>query len=324
MGAHARRRQHRSRHHRPCAGRARRPGVRRSARVRQVPQGRRHLRGGRVREGRFRRVRAAWAARWSKATPRSAANPNSSTPNRTAPAGSCGSSPLARPRACSPPPNTRRISPPRVDPCRSIRTRPKTSSDMLAAIGAKSIDDLFDEIPKELRIESLAGIPDALNEMQIGRLMSARAAQDGTPLNFIGAGAYEHHIPVGGVGRDHARRVLQRVHALPGRGLAGHAAAHLRIPDHDYLADGHGCVECLAVRRRLGGRGSLAHGHPRAPQVEVAAHPRADHGESELPQGRGGHRRRSGRALRRSARARRASSPWRTSRSTRARTSPRW
>jgi glycine dehydrogenase subunit 1 len=75
---------------------------------------------------------------------------------------------------------------------------PHTPGDveqMLAAIGAKSIDDLFDEIPKELRIESLAGIPDALNEMQIGRLMSERAAQDGTPLNFIGAGAYEHHIP---------------------------------------------------------------------------------------------------------------------------------
>jgi glycine dehydrogenase subunit 1 len=72
---------------------------------------------------------------------------------------------------------------------------PKDVADMLAAIGAKSIDELFDEIPKELRIESLAGIPDALNEMQIGRLMMARAAQDGMPLNFIGAGAYEHHIP---------------------------------------------------------------------------------------------------------------------------------
>jgi glycine dehydrogenase subunit 1 len=75
---------------------------------------------------------------------------------------------------------------------------PQTSDDvaqMLAAIGVKSVDDLFDEIPKELRIESLAGIPDALSEMEVGRLMAARAAQDGTPLNFIGAGAYEHHIP---------------------------------------------------------------------------------------------------------------------------------
>jgi glycine dehydrogenase subunit 1 len=72
---------------------------------------------------------------------------------------------------------------------------PDDVEQMLGAIGVKKVDDLFDEIPKELRIESLAGIPDALNEMQIGRLMSARAAQDGTPLNFIGAGAYEHHIP---------------------------------------------------------------------------------------------------------------------------------
>jgi glycine dehydrogenase subunit 1 len=72
---------------------------------------------------------------------------------------------------------------------------PQDVEQMLAAIGAKTIEELFDEIPKELRIESLAGIPDALNEMQIGRLMLGRAAQDGLPLNFIGAGAYEHHIP---------------------------------------------------------------------------------------------------------------------------------
>src|SRR3954471_14606718 len=72
---------------------------------------------------------------------------------------------------------------------------PDDVEQMLAAIGAKKVEDLFDEIPKELRIESLAGIPDALNEMNTGKLMAARAAQDGTPLNFIGAGAYEHHIP---------------------------------------------------------------------------------------------------------------------------------
>src|SRR5215469_16545174 len=75
---------------------------------------------------------------------------------------------------------------------------PHTEADteaMLAAIGARSIEDLFEEIPKSLRITSLAGVPEALNEMQIGRLMSERAAQDGTPLSFLGAGAYEHHIP---------------------------------------------------------------------------------------------------------------------------------
>ena len=75
---------------------------------------------------------------------------------------------------------------------------PHTEDDireMLATIGATSIDDLFDEIPKELLVDSLDGVPAALNEMQITRLMHERAASDGAPLCFIGAGAYEHHIP---------------------------------------------------------------------------------------------------------------------------------
>jgi|HigsolmetaAR205D_1030408.scaffolds.fasta_scaffold00646_4 glycine dehydrogenase subunit 1 len=75
---------------------------------------------------------------------------------------------------------------------------PHTEADvreMLATIGAPSIEALFEEIPAELRTRELTGIPPALNEMEIARLMHERAQQDGTPLNFIGAGAYDHHIP---------------------------------------------------------------------------------------------------------------------------------
>lgn len=71
----------------------------------------------------------------------------------------------------------------------------KDTREMLADIGADSIDDLFDEIPAELRIEHLDAIPEALSEMEISRLMRERARQDGSPMCFIGAGAYEHHIP---------------------------------------------------------------------------------------------------------------------------------
>ena len=75
---------------------------------------------------------------------------------------------------------------------------PHTDDDvrqMLATIGVARVEDLFDEIPPALRAGPLTGIPPAASEMEIGRLMSERAAQDGRPLNFIGAGAYEHHIP---------------------------------------------------------------------------------------------------------------------------------
>ena len=71
----------------------------------------------------------------------------------------------------------------------------KDVAEMLATIGVQSIEQLFDEIPANLRVKSLTGVPPALNEMEIARLMSARAKADGRPLNFIGAGAYEHHIP---------------------------------------------------------------------------------------------------------------------------------
>ena len=71
----------------------------------------------------------------------------------------------------------------------------KDTREMLDAIGADSIADLFDEIPKDLLIDTLANVPEALSEMEISRLMHDRAAQDGAPMCFIGAGAYEHHIP---------------------------------------------------------------------------------------------------------------------------------
>ncbi|MFA5627755.1 MAG: aminomethyl-transferring glycine dehydrogenase subunit GcvPA [Thiohalomonadaceae bacterium] len=75
---------------------------------------------------------------------------------------------------------------------------PHTQEDeraMLAAIGADSIETLFDEIPAELLAKGLVDVPDGLNEMAIARIMHQHAAGDGMPLCFIGAGAYEHHIP---------------------------------------------------------------------------------------------------------------------------------
>ncbi len=75
---------------------------------------------------------------------------------------------------------------------------PHTEADvkaMLAAIGVSSIDQLFEEIPAALRAGKLTQVPEGLSEMEVAHLMNARAQQDGTYINFLGAGAYEHHIP---------------------------------------------------------------------------------------------------------------------------------
>jgi glycine dehydrogenase subunit 1 len=75
---------------------------------------------------------------------------------------------------------------------------PHTDADvkaMLKSIGVNSIDQLFDEIPEKLRAGKLTQVPEGLSEMEVARLMQARANQDGAYANFIGAGVYEHHIP---------------------------------------------------------------------------------------------------------------------------------
>ena len=67
--------------------------------------------------------------------------------------------------------------------------------EMLGTIKAGSIDDLFDEIPKNLLIDQLKEVPQALSEMEITRLMRKRGSLDEKLLCFTGAGAYDHHIP---------------------------------------------------------------------------------------------------------------------------------
>jgi glycine dehydrogenase subunit 1 len=66
---------------------------------------------------------------------------------------------------------------------------------MLETIGVSSIDDLFDEVPANLRCSDLPGIPEAMSELQISQMMERRAREDGQASCFIGAGAYDHHIP---------------------------------------------------------------------------------------------------------------------------------
>jgi glycine dehydrogenase subunit 1 len=74
---------------------------------------------------------------------------------------------------------------------------PHTEADiqgMLAAIGAASLDELFDEIPASLRAGPLQ-LAEGLSEMETVRHLRRRAAQNRPLTCFAGAGAYEHYIP---------------------------------------------------------------------------------------------------------------------------------
>lgn len=72
---------------------------------------------------------------------------------------------------------------------------PKDTEEMLAAIGANTIQNLFDEIPQSLQYSGFENIPEGINEMDMLKDAQYLANKNRNGICFIGAGCYEHHIP---------------------------------------------------------------------------------------------------------------------------------
>ena len=83
-----------------------------------------------------------------------------------------------------------------------MRYLPLSDADrqqMLSVIGAKSIDDLFVDVPEAARLAGkIEGLPDHASELAIERRLGALARSNmvaGDVPFFLGCGAYRHHIP---------------------------------------------------------------------------------------------------------------------------------
>ncbi|WP_221792040.1 aminomethyl-transferring glycine dehydrogenase subunit GcvPA [Aquisediminimonas sediminicola] len=83
-----------------------------------------------------------------------------------------------------------------------MRYLPLTPSDrveMLAKVGAGSIDDLFIDVPDVAQHDGpIAGLPLHASEMAVERHMTKLARQNLSAAEvpfFLGAGAYRHHVP---------------------------------------------------------------------------------------------------------------------------------
>jgi glycine dehydrogenase subunit 1 len=72
-------------------------------------------------------------------------------------------------------------------------------SEMLQVIGASSIDELFRDVPQELRLKGpIPGLPMHASEMAVERHMTALSRKNmvaGDVPFFLGCGTYRHHVP---------------------------------------------------------------------------------------------------------------------------------
>jgi glycine cleavage system P protein (glycine dehydrogenase) subunit 1 len=76
---------------------------------------------------------------------------------------------------------------------RYLPKSPTERQEMLAAIGAKSIDELFSSIPERYRLREALKLPGPFSEAQIIEYFKERAAENSVGYStFLGAGVYNH------------------------------------------------------------------------------------------------------------------------------------
>ena len=75
---------------------------------------------------------------------------------------------------------------------------PEDRKTMLAAIGVNAVEDLFDDIPADLRLNHPLALPAAMSEPELATHLAALAGSNASMAEyacFLGAGAYDHYIP---------------------------------------------------------------------------------------------------------------------------------
>jgi glycine dehydrogenase subunit 1 len=76
---------------------------------------------------------------------------------------------------------------------RYLPKSPAERQEMIAAIGAKSIDDLFSSVPEAYRLKKPLNLPGPLSETEVIQYFQERAAENSIGYtSFLGAGVYNH------------------------------------------------------------------------------------------------------------------------------------
>ena len=81
---------------------------------------------------------------------------------------------------------------------RYLPLTPEDRAEMLGAIGVKSVDDLFVDVPTAARREGTVDLAPFAGEFEVERELTGLAARNrpaGAGPFFCGAGAYRHHVP---------------------------------------------------------------------------------------------------------------------------------
>lgn len=72
---------------------------------------------------------------------------------------------------------------------------PEDINEMLSRVGVKTLDDLFADIPEQIRFKGDYDLPTAMSEIEVRRFFDELCRNDRQFVCFAGAGVYDHYTP---------------------------------------------------------------------------------------------------------------------------------
>ena len=123
---------------------------------------------------------------------------------------------------------------------------PHTEEDvkqMLSRIGIGSLDDLYKEVPEEIRFRRNYHLPEAMSEQEIRNFFRELGSKNQQlrrwrlrPLHPL-----DHPTSRGTIGVSH------QLYTLSGGDFARNVALHLRVSKHDGRTNGNADLKCVNV-----------------------------------------------------------------------------
>ena len=117
-------------------------------------------------------------------------------------------------------------------------------SEMLGKIGLSSLDELYAEIPENIRFDKDYDLKKSMSEDEVRNYFRELGKTNKKLIPFAGGGAYDHYAPAV-IGQ-----LISRSEYL---------TAYIRVSKHDMRADRYGMLQCFHVRRSYGRGRSHAH-----------------------------------------------------------------
>ena len=132
---------------------------------------------------------------------------------------------------------------------------------MLAAIGVDSIEELFAQIPEDIRLNRPLDLEDGMSESEVYRFLAGLADTnlDAERIpSFLGAGMYDHYVPaiVEATRADCSRSSQRKLRGRRGGSREGSRGVWSRVTKPKKA---HSWTARLTRRRRTSASGTVRH-----------------------------------------------------------------